>query len=259
MLVVTSSLAPKLLWQKVDHLKPGKYQPRLEFDDVYIKELASSIAIHGVLQPLLIDETGHIIAGECRLRAAKYIGLTELPCIEIQAPESKKALLAILENIQREQLEPLEEALSYQRLQAEYAWTHEHIASLLGKSRAHVSNMLRLLGGSDEVLKALKDKKISYGHVRALLALNEQMQVKLLDWTITNKASVRMLEQKIKQNKNKDVKVLAYEHFLQTLSHQVGAPVELEQAENGSGFLKFKYFDQETLQGLLQKLGLSYD
>ncbi len=259
MISVTNHIPPQLLWRKTDNLIPGKYQPRLVFDDSYIKELASSMALHGVLQPLLIDEKGQIIAGECRLRAAKYIGLNELPCIEIQAPESKKALLAILENIQREQLEPLEEALSYQRLQTEYAWTHEHIARLLGKSRAHITNMLRLLGGGDLILQALKEKKISYGHVRALLSLNTRLQEKLLDWTIQHKASVRMLEQKIKLEKNKDVKVSAHLHFVQTLSHQVGTPVELEQGQNGEGFLKFKYFDQDTLQGLLQKLGLSYD
>lgn len=259
MTAVTKDKTPQLQWQKLANLTPGKYQPRQFFDDVYIKELAASIALHGVLQPLLIDENGHIIAGECRFRAAKYIGLNELPCIQIQLPESKKSLLAILENIQRAQLEPLEEALSYQRLQIEYAWTHEHIASLLGKSRAHVSNMLRLLGGGELVLQALKDKYISYGHVRALLPLKEQRQVTLLDWTIKNKASVRMLEQKIKLVKNKDVNVSEHAHFLQTLSHQVGAPVELELGQHGQGFLKFKYFDQETLQGLLQKLGLSYD
>jgi len=259
MISVTKYSTPQLVWKQTDELKPSKYQPRLFFDDVYIKELASSMAMHGVLQPLLIDDNGFIIAGECRFRAAKYIGLHELPCIQIEAIESKKALIAILENVQREQLEPLEEALSYQRLKTEYNWTHEEIAKLLGKSRAHVTNMLRLLGGSDVILQALHDKKISYGHVRALLVLDEQLQLSMLNWTIKHQASVRMLEQKIKHEKHKDVKVSAHDHFLQILSHQVGAPVELEERHNGEGFLKFKYFDQETLQGLLQKLGLSYD
>ena len=259
MLVMTKCQASLLQWQKIENLRPGQYQPRQVFDEVYIKELAASMALYGVLQPLLIDEHLQIIAGECRFRAAKYIGLNELPCMQIQAAESKKSLLAILENIQRASLEPLEEALSYQRLQVDYAWTHEHIAGLLGKSRAHVTNMLRLLGGGELVLQALKDKAISYGHVRALLPLKEPLQKTLLDWTITHQASVRMLEQKIKREKNKPVNPSEHAHFLQTLSHQVGTPVELELGHHGAGFLKFKYFDQDTLQGLLQKLGLSYD
>lgn len=259
MVIVNRFNQSRFVWKKITELKPGQYQPRHVFSHEQLQSLASSIAAHGVLQPLLIDENDFIIAGERRFRAAKYIGLEELPCIQVEALETQKALIAILENIQREQIEPLEEGLAYQRLQQEYQWTHDHIAKLLGKSRAHISNMLRLLKGSDAILKALKDKKISYGHMRALLALSPITQEKLLAWTIEQQASVRALEQKIKHEKVKVAQVSKHEHFLQTLAHQVGAPVELEEYHSGEGFLKFKYFDQETLAGLLQKLGLSYD
>ncbi len=251
---------PQFEWVHIEKIRPGIYQPRHHFDDEKIKELAQSIAQHGVLQPLLLQRDYEIIAGERRWRAAKMIGLKELPCMIMPSAQTQHALLSILENIQREQIEPLEEALAYQRLKKEFSWTQEHIAHLLGKSRTHVTNMLRLLKLSPKIIEALDKNKMTYGHARALVGLPEEKQMAYLQMIEKRTYSVRQIEKLVKEDKNKPEKTCnEHLHFLKTLSEQVGTLVEYESYANGEGWLKFKFFNQDTLEGLLEKLGLSYD
>lgn len=251
---------PVFEWVDIRKITLGTYQPRQSFDADKIQELAQSIAQYGVLQPLLVRSDYQLIAGERRWRAAQMVGLRELPCMILPVQNAEHALLSILENIQREQIEPLEEALSYQRLQQEFSWTQEHIARLLGKSRTHVTNMLRLLKLGKEVISALEAKKITYGHARVLVGLQAMQQNIYLKATIEQSLSVRQLEKKVALDKKQPYEVSAdVLHFTRSLSEQVGTHVEYETSKNGVGWLKFKFFNQETLEGLLERLGLSYD
>lgn len=251
---------PNFAWVEIQKIHLGSYQPRQVFDEEKIQELAQSIAQYGILQPLLLRSDYQLIAGERRWRAAKLLGLKVLPCMILPVQQAEHALLSILENIQREQIEPLEEAMAYQRLQQEFSWTQEHIARLLGKSRTHVTNMLRLLKLGAGVISALEAKRISYGHARVLVGLSSEQQDFYLKGVIQQAWSVRQLEKKVSLDKKKRPAVSAdHEHFVRFLSEQVGTPVEYEASKNGVGWLKFKFFNQETLEGLLEKLGLSYD
>lgn len=251
---------PAFEWVDIHKITLGIYQPRQSFDTTKIQELAQSIAQYGILQPLLVRSDYQLIAGERRWRAAQMVGLRVLPCMILPVQNAEHALLSILENIQREQIEPLEEALSYQRLQQEFYWTQEHIARLLGKSRTHVTNMLRLLKLGKEVIAALEAKKITYGHARVLVGLTAMQQDFYLNAIIEQRLSVRHLEKKVAKEKKKPSEVSAdLIHFTRTLSEQVGTHVEYETSKNGAGWLKFKFFNQESLEGLLEKLGLSYD
>jgi ParB family chromosome partitioning protein len=253
-------MTPRFEWVDIGKIQVGNYQPRHHFDDDKTKELAQSIAQHGILQPLLLQENYQIIAGERRWRAAKMLGLKELPCMIFPATHQQHALLSILENIQREQIEPLEEALAYERLKKEFAWTQEHIANLLGKSRTHVTNILRLLKLSPIIIEALGTKKLTYGHARALVGLPEEKQIAYLKLIESHAYSVRQIERLVQEDKKKSPKVTnEHSHFLKILGEQVGTVVEYESYANGEGWLKFKFFNQDTLEGLLEKLGLSYD
>ncbi len=252
--------APTFEWVDIQKICLSSYQPRQVFEEEKIQELAQSIAQYGILQPLLLRSDYQLIAGERRWRAAKLVGLKELPCMILRVEQTEQALLSILENIQREQIEPLEEAMAYHRLQQEFSWTQEHIARLLGKSRTHVTNMLRLLKLGERVMSALENKTISYGHARVLVGLSSEQQDLYLKVMTQHAWSVRQLEKKVALDKKVRSEVPTdHEHFVRILSEQVGTHVEYEVSKNGVGWLKFKFFNQETLEGLLEKLGLSYD
>jgi ParB family chromosome partitioning protein len=264
---MTSSSTPKFSWVAIEKLHPGKHQPRIHFDEESLQELASSIAQHGILQPLVCDKNYQIIAGERRWRASIWLGLTELPCMILDVSQSEQALISLLENIQREQIEPLEEALAFKRLQDEFKWTQEHIGKMLGKSRVYITNMMRLLKLSKGVIEALQNKSLTYGHARVLVGLAEDKQVYYVDYVKTHPCSVRQLEKLVKEDKKNSTKQMSatplylseYDHFARAITEQVGTQVTLDYEENGVGWLKFKFFDNDTLAGLLQKLGLSYD
>jgi ParB family transcriptional regulator, chromosome partitioning protein len=251
---------PSFEWVAIEKIQIGRFQPRQVFDDEKIKELAQSIAQYGILQPLLLNEQYQLVAGERRWRAAKMLGLKELPCMILSIAQTQHALLSILENIQREQIEPLEEALAYQRLQKEFSWTQEHIAKLLGKSRTHVTNMLRLLKLSPQIIESLDLKVLSYGHARALIGLPEEKQLEYQELIIQRAYSVRQIEKLVQQDKKSEfIPNSERSHFLKTLGEHAGTVVEYESYTNGEGWLKFKFFNQDSLEGLLQRLGFSYD
>ena len=187
-------------------IEPRKDQPRKQFDDESLQLLADSIAIHGVLQPIIVREniqypdTYEIIAGERRWRAARMAGLSEIPVVIVDGDDLKIAQISLVENVQREDLNPVEEAFAYQALIDNFGLTQEQLSKEVGKSRSAIANMLRLTDLPDEVLELLREGKISSGHARALLSLEEDEQMTSLANRIVNEdLSVRRVEEIVKK------------------------------------------------------------
>lgn len=190
----------------VDHIRPCSFQPRKHFAEGELNELADSIRQNGVLQPIIVrqitDEQYEIIAGERRWRACKKAGLRFIPVIVKEASDKEVLHYAIIENIQRENLTPLEEAESYEKLRQDYGYTHEELAQVLGKSRSYISNTLRLNSLDEKVKQAIQENSISAGHARALVGLPITEQEKIIQDIVRNSLSVRDVENKIKSQKN---------------------------------------------------------
>ena len=191
---------------KIADVEPRKDQPRKDFDAESLQSLADSIAIHGVLQPIIVREnadfsgTYQIIAGERRWRASKMAGLSEIPAIVVDGDDLAVAQIALVENVQREDLNPVEEALAYQALIEKFGLTQERLSKEVGKARSSIANMLRLIELPDEVLELVRDKKITYGHARALLALESDEQMIVLAQRICDEdLSVRRVEELVKK------------------------------------------------------------
>ena len=191
---------------KITHISPRKDQPRKSFEKEPLELLADSISKYGVLQPILVREDGfsansyEIIAGERRWRAAKLAGLSEIPAIVIDGDELKAAQISIIENVQREDLNPVEEAMAYRALIEKFGLKQDEVAQQVGKNRSTVANMLRLLDLPDEALELLRDGEISTGHARTLLALeNEDAIVPLAKKIVENNMSVREVENAVKK------------------------------------------------------------
>ena len=191
---------------KITHISPRKDQPRKSFEKEPLELLADSISKYGVLQPILVREDGfsansyEIIAGERRWRAAKLAGLSEIPAIVIDGDELKAAQISIIENVQREDLNPVEEAMAYRALIEKFGLKQDEVAQQVGKNRSTVANMLRLLDLPDEALELLRDGEISTGHARTLLALeNEEAIVPLAKKIVENNMSVREVENAVKK------------------------------------------------------------
>lgn len=257
---ITGSEKPKQL--SVDQLQRGQYQPRQTINDASIAELAESIRSQGIIQPIIVRQltTGkyEIIAGERRWRAAQEAGLKEVPVVIRQLTDQDAIAMALIENIQREDLNPLESALSMQRLQLEFNLTHQEMATLLGKSRVTITNLLRLLQLNDDVKKLLQDGVIEMGHARALLSLEGHAQSQAAEKIIAGELTVREAE-KLIQNWNQvatakttksidpDVKRLQ-----QTLSDKLGAPVIIQHnPKNGKGKVIIRYHNLDELDGVL--------
>jgi len=251
-------------------LQPGQYQPRQDFNAPSIEELAHSIKSQGLIEPLIVrgvtEQHYEIIAGERRWRAAKIAGLETVPCIIGDYTDQQACAVSLIENIQRQDLNLIEEATGYQRLINEFHFHQDEIASWIGKSRSHIANILRLLQLSPYVKETIQNKQLSFGHARALIGLDSHLQEQLARNVIKEDWSVRFLEKKVKELKqqptagknpkrDKDIQRLQ-----SVLSEQLGTPVLIEDnaAQNG-GWLKLKYFDNDTLAGLLEQLGLRYD
>lgn len=191
---------------RIGDIEPRKDQPRKSFDDESIQLLADSIAIHGVLQPIIVREnadfpdTYEIIAGERRWRAAKMAGLSEMPVVIVDGDDLKIAQIALVENVQREDLNPVEEAFAYQALIERFGLTQEQLSKEVGKSRSAIANMLRLIDLPDEVLELLKDGKITNGHARAILGLDdEEYMISLANRVVNEDLSVRRVEEIVRK------------------------------------------------------------
>ena len=247
-------------------LKPGRFQPRTRMDPQSIAELADSIKAQGLIQPILVRpvENGkyEIIAGERRWRASQLAGLTQVPVV-IRTVADKAALaMALIENIQREDLNPLEEATGIQRLVDEFEMTHEVAAQAVGRSRSAVTNLLRLLNLSKAVQDLLMQGKIEMGHARALLAISGSRQAELAHQIITRNLSVREAEQLIGQaevtsrktprkqpRKDRDLQALEEE-----LSEILATTVTIKTTKGGRGKLTIDYASLDQLENVLQKL-----
>jgi ParB family chromosome partitioning protein len=255
----------------IDWLQPGQYQPRQDFNEQGLQELAQSIASQGLIEPLVVraiaKQRYELIAGERRWRAARIAGLIEIPCLVGDYTDKQACALTLVENIQRQDLNLIEEASAYSRLIHEFDYQQDELAILVGKSRSHVANILRLLSLTESVKDLVRRHVLSLGHARMLVALEARQQEWFAEQIATEQWSVRQLEQKIKESKttfdgaipnskkDKDV-----ERLQLILAEQVGAPVQIEHAsEENGGWLKVKFFDNDTLAGLLERLGLRYD
>ncbi len=248
----------------VETLQPGRYQPRTGMDPERLTELAASIRKHGVVQPVVVRriaaERYEIIAGERRWRAAQQAGLHEIPVIVRDVKDHDAIAIALIENIQREDLNPLEEAQALKRLIDEFDLTHQDAADAVGRSRASVSNLLRLLELAPETRKLLETHKIDMGHARALLTLPLLLQVRLATLAAENDWSVRELEAearkaqaqpKVKAAPRRDANV----HSLETeLSERLAARVAIQLGRGGRGKLVIAYNSLDELDGILARI-----
>jgi ParB family chromosome partitioning protein len=253
----------------INCIQAGQYQPRQDFSPDALAELAQSIISQGLIEPLIVRPItkGHyeLIAGERRWRAAKLAGLEKVPCLIREYTDQQACVLTLVENIQREDLNLIEEANAYRRLTEEFHYHQDEIATLVGKSRSHIANILRLLSLSSFVKESLRTKNLSLGHARMLVGLNPEQQEYLAKEIIEKHWSVRQLELAVKEQKNsnhlisKESKKDKDIERLQTiLAEQIGAPVQIVNEDQG-GWFKIKFFDNDTLAGLLERLGLRYD
>jgi ParB family chromosome partitioning protein len=251
----------------IDQIRPNPSQPRLEMTDEGLQELAASIREHGIIQPLILtrddgDDQYTLIAGERRLRAAKIAGLESVPAIIREASDQERLELALIENIQRENLTPLESAEAYQRLNDEFGLHQDQIAERVGKSRVAVTNTIRLLKLPDEAKKAMNEGKISEGHARALLGLNTaQAQIAALQTIVKNELNVRQTEElvrklsgfkpkteSVKASKSPEVRALE-----EQLRSHLGTKVSLNPSGKG-GSITIHYYSEEELEALIEQL-----
>jgi len=249
---------------KLEELQPGRYQPRTRMDQTSLEELARSLKSQGVMQPILARAVGkgryEIIAGERRWRAAKLAGLHEVPVVIREVADSAALAMALIENIQREDLNPLEEASGIQRLINEFRMTHQEAADAVGRSRAATSNLLRLLNLQQPVQTLLAEGKLEMGHGRALLALDGRRQAEIAVKVATLGLSVRATEKLVQDQLNPPLKrkiklktsrdVLSY---AEELSERFGTTVEIKPGKKGTGKLVISYASHEHLDDLLSK------
>ena len=250
---------------RVSQMQAGQYQPRTHMDDGALQTLADSIKAKGIMQPILVREIApdqyEIIAGERRWKASQIAGLEEVPVL-IREIEDEAALeMALIENIQRENLNPLEEALGIKRLIDEFAMTHERAASAVGRSRAAVSNLLRLLTLAGGVQAMLMEGRLDMGHARALIGLEPAQQVMLANKITQENLSVREVEKLVKQvdgaMKPKVPQTNIHQDVLSLqdmLSEMLGAGVTIAAKANGSGTLKINYSNLDELEGFIKKI-----
>lgn len=253
----------------LDRIQPGRYQPRSVMDPERLDELAASIRAQGVVQPIVVRklESGgyEIIAGERRWRAAQKAGLQNIPAVVRQVSDEVTMAMALIENIQREDLNPLEEATALHRLIDEFAMTHQQAADAVGRSRAAVSNLLRLLELPAEVRELVDQRRLDMGHARALLALPKAQLIPTARKVAADQLSVRetekLVRQLLKTPEGETPKPSRRDPDIQRLENQLrdtlGAKVAVEHQKNGKGRLVIHYHDSDHLQGVLQKLGLS--
>ncbi len=247
---------------RLSDIEPNKNQPRQYFDDEALSELADSIKEHGVLQPLIVrplaDGGYQLVAGERRWRASRLAGLSEIPVIVRSLTDSEVAVIALIENLQREDLNPIEEAEGISNLIGEYGFTQEQAAEKLGKSRSAVTNTLRLMGLPERVRGLVSDDFLSAGHARTLLGLNDKSKIEeTADEVITKKLSVRETEKLVKQKnsgaqkspKRKKQRDTIYDEVELSLSDALGRKVTVKESGKG-GKLEFEFFDTEDLQKL---------
>ena len=252
----------------VGTLQPGKYQPRTQMDSASLEELAASIRAQGLMQPILVrplgERTGEdpfeIVAGERRWRAAQMAGLVEVPTLIREIPDESALAMALIENIQRENLNPLEEAQGLQRLIDEFSMTHQQAADAIGRSRPAASNLLRLLQLVAPVQELLMRGEIDMGHARALLPLSGVLQVQLAQRVVQKGLSVRdterLVQHALKPPKEAEIRKPDRDvlRLQEELSDVLGAQVEIRTNRKGAGKIQIEFGNLDQLEGILQRM-----
>nr|WP_294885942.1 ParB/RepB/Spo0J family partition protein [uncultured Limnobacter sp.] len=247
-------------------LQAGKYQPRSRMDESSLMELAESIKSQGIMQPILVRPIGsgkyEIIAGERRFRASKLAGLEEVPVLVRAVPDESALAMALIENIQREDLNPLEEALGVQRLIREFSLTHEDAARAIGRSRSATSNMLRLLNLAEPVQTMLLAGDIEMGHARALLALTTAEQIACANEVVNKRLSVRETEKLVNdwasdgdRQASKPRQTADVRRLEEGLADWLASAVQLKANANGKGSVTIKFNNLDELDGVLERIG----
>ncbi|MCV2402036.1 ParB/RepB/Spo0J family partition protein [Marinomonas sp. C2222] len=253
-----------LTYLPVEWLSKGKFQPRRDMNPVQLEDLAASIRTQGIMQPIVVRSIGHnkyeIIAGERRWRAAKIADLTQVPVIIRHVEDSDAVVLALIENIQREDLNPVEEALALQRLIDDFNLTQQEVADSVGKSRSTIANLLRLLGLTPEVRRLLEHGDIEMGHSRALLPLEHDDQIQAASIVVTKSLSVRETERLVKtfqtdEKKPEDTPSLPdLSEHAERISQKINASVKIQPSAKGKGKLVIEYRNPEHLELLISEL-----
>ena len=260
----------KVLFLPLSKVEPREGQPRMVFDEKALGELADSIRQHGVLQPIIVVQRGkhyEIVAGERRWRAAKLAGLTKIPAIQKEFEDTQLQELALIENIQRENLNPIEEAQAYQQLIEEHGITQEDLAKRVAKSRTAVTNSLRLLKLEERVQALVMDGKLSEGHARSLLALTDKsQQIVLAEEIISRQLSVRETERLVKSINEgpaqkprkkpflRDGRETAYDELVLSLRKSLGTKVDIRRTGENKGQIVIDYYSLEDLEQILDRL-----
>lgn len=252
----------------ITKLVPSSVQPRRQFDDEALQSMSQSIRSQGIIQPLLVrpmpNGTYEIIAGERRWRASQLVGLTELPVVIRDLEDGKALEVAIVENVQRDDLNVIDEADGYLRLVNEFNYTHDEMARVTGKSRSHITNLMRLLALPPKIKTFVQTKEISMGHARALLALSEDesLQLRLAKQVIKKGLSVRETEKLVRKyteskdggHKERETTDFATKELEMRVAKSVGLPVSLKQKE-GVGSLTIAFKSEDEMTNLLKALG----
>ena len=246
----------------LDLIQRGKYQPRRDMDPSALEELANAIKVQGVMQPIVVRPIGggrfEIIAGERRWRASQQAGLDKIPAMVREVPDEAAIAMALIENIQREDLNPIEEAVALQRLQQEFELTQQQVADAVGKSRVTITNLLRLIALPEEIKTLLAHGDLEMGHARALLGLPLEQQVEGARHVVARGLTVRQTEALVRQwlnSKDKPAEKAKADPDInrleQRLAEKLGAPVQIKHGAKGKGQLVIRYSSLDELQGVL--------
>ena len=266
-LIGESKVEPQRNHISISDLFPNKYQPRKIFDETNLKELTDSIKERGMIQPIIVRKSNNdkskfeIIAGERRWLAAQRAGLHNVPVVITEADDLKSLEFAIVENVQRHDLNPLEEAQGYKRLIDEFSYDQEKVSKFIGKSRSHITNTLRLLTLPEDVIKSIESQKLTAGHAKVLVGLNNASFVAAK--IIEKKLSVRQAEnfvkifknKKIKSTKGKDANIIALEL---SISNKIGLNVDIQNNKRNKGKISFEFKDLDQLNKIIEIIKLNY-
>ena len=266
-LIGETKVEPQKNQVSISDLVPNKYQPRKIFDEASLEDLTNSIKERGMIQPIIVRNSNNdrskfeIIAGERRWLAAQRAGLHNVPVVITEADDLKSLEFAIVENVQRHDLNPLEEAQGYKRLIDEFAYDQEKVSKFIGKSRSYITNSLRLLTLPDDVIKLLESQKLSAGHAKILVGLDNASFIATK--IVEKKLSVRQTEnfvkifknKKLKSKKSKDTNIIALEL---SLSNKIGLNVDIQNTKRNKGKISFEYKDLDQLNKIIDIIKSNY-
>tara|TARA_B100000085_G_scaffold285248_1_gene320627 strand:+ start:972 stop:1814 length:843 start_codon:yes stop_codon:yes gene_type:complete len=266
-LIGDTKIKPQNNQLAISDLVPNKYQPRKMFDETNLEELTNSIRERGMIQPIIVRKSNdnkekfEIIAGERRWLAAQRAGLHDVPVVITEADDLKSLEFAIVENVQRHDLNPLEEAQGYKRLIDEFSYDQEKVSKFIGKSRSHITNSLRLLTLPDDVIKFIESQKLTAGHAKILVGLSNASYIATK--IIEKKLSVRQAEdfvkifknKKPKQSKSKDTNIIALEL---SVSNKIGLNVNIQNNKRNKGTISFEYKDLDQLNKIIDIIKSNY-